>query len=552
MNRRDNRQANSYSGSNYDVWSYQEAARTGTLNDTPLNKIQHKFWVTKQAVARKLGKDEDEHVVASDSELDAKLALFQSIHETTCRLQRLMEVYQDRICFLAGEENALGRFLKEHGKSDKTRAGKMMVAAGKTMSYTGQQRLAIRVPLVRLYQEVETFRQRAIEDTRWTVESMEKSRTEYRGALMWMKNVSTELDPDTFKQLEKFRKVQGHVKMSKQKFDKLKVDCLQKVDLLAASRCNMFSHALIMYQNTLVTFWDKTSKTMNHVNNGFKGYQYYEFNYIKELAAPTKETANQNEAKAKKKDVASFPEQDEKDKKDDLFFFDSEYTDEDRSKKTNNKMQEGKNNAKNGSMHNLLDLDGAPDMNLLNLDAPAPLLDDDDEILLRIDSELENGEDTASLLAIDDVFKKCRKEGNREEETMPITNPKESEFLLDQLLNDTADTSGGFTAEWEKAFQNQNDLPKDEYSDFMSPASTERKHSISNQSFLPSQLFDFGNLSSAPSSGGAPSAMSGAQPSSGGGKNKDMSQWFSLFADLDPLANPDDVGSQKTQWEGGC
>jgi hypothetical protein len=33
-------------------------------------------------------------------------------------------------------------------------------------------------------------------------------RTEYRGALLWMKNVSTELDPDTFRQLEKFRKVQ--------------------------------------------------------------------------------------------------------------------------------------------------------------------------------------------------------------------------------------------------------------------------------------------------------------------------------------------------------
>ena len=70
--------------------------------------------------------------------------VFRSIYETTCRLQRLMEIYQDRICFLAGEENGLGRFLKEHGKSDKTRAGKMMVAAGKTMSYTGQQRLAIR------------------------------------------------------------------------------------------------------------------------------------------------------------------------------------------------------------------------------------------------------------------------------------------------------------------------------------------------------------------------------------------------------------------------
>ena len=43
-----------------------------------------------------------------------------------------------------------------------------------------------------------------------------------------------------------------------------------------------------------------------------------------------------------------------------------------------------------------------------------------------------------------------------------------------------------------------------------------------------------------------------AQPSSASSKNKDMSQWFNLFADLDPLANPDTVGSQKTQWEGGC
>ena len=42
------------------------------------------------------------------------------------------------------EENCLGRFLKEYGKADKTKAGKMMVAVGKTMSYSGQQRLSIR------------------------------------------------------------------------------------------------------------------------------------------------------------------------------------------------------------------------------------------------------------------------------------------------------------------------------------------------------------------------------------------------------------------------
>ena len=47
------------------------------MQDTPLNKIQHKFWVAKQAVTRKLGHEEDEHVVASDGELDAKLELFR-------------------------------------------------------------------------------------------------------------------------------------------------------------------------------------------------------------------------------------------------------------------------------------------------------------------------------------------------------------------------------------------------------------------------------------------------------------------------------------------
>lgn len=185
----------------------------------------------------------------------------------------------------------MGRFLKDHGKLDRTRAGKMMLAVGKTMSYSGQQRLTIRSPLARLHQEVGTFKSRAIEDTELTVKAMEKARTDYRGALMWMKNVSSELDPDTFKQLEKFRKVQAHVKAGKARFDRYKVDVLQKVDLLAAARCNMFSHALVMYQDALVAFWKKTARTMGHVDNSFQGYQPFEFAYIRDLAEPSRQLA---------------------------------------------------------------------------------------------------------------------------------------------------------------------------------------------------------------------------------------------------------------------
>lgn len=68
-------------------------------------------------------------------------------------------------------------------------------------------RLALCTPLSRLKQEVATFSQRAISDTLMTINRMERARTEYRGALLWMKDASQELDPDTFKQMEKFKKV---------------------------------------------------------------------------------------------------------------------------------------------------------------------------------------------------------------------------------------------------------------------------------------------------------------------------------------------------------
>ncbi|CAG2157029.1 unnamed protein product, partial [Oppiella nova] len=245
-------------------------------DDSTLSRMQCHYWTTKQTFLRKLKRKEDDCVVASDAELDAKLELLRSIDESCQNLLLVLEAYQDRICGLAHEEAAAGRFLKECAKLDKTRAGKMMAASGKTLSYSAQQRIQLRNPLVRLYQEVETFQYRAVADTMLTVDKMESARTAYRAALLWMKDVSQQLDPDTYKQLEKFRKVQSHVRKTKVRFDRIKLDTLQKIDLLSASRCNMYSHALVGYQNSSLQFWEKSSKTMSAVADSFKGYQYYE------------------------------------------------------------------------------------------------------------------------------------------------------------------------------------------------------------------------------------------------------------------------------------
>ncbi|XP_028924458.1 islet cell autoantigen 1-like protein isoform X3 [Ornithorhynchus anatinus] len=213
-----------------------------------VSRMQKKYWKTKQVLIKATGKKEDEHVVASDAELDAKLEVFHSIQETCTELLKIVEKYQQRLNALSEEENELGFFLKFQAEQDGTQARKMMDATGKTLCSSAKQRLALYTPLTRLEQEVATFSQRAVSDTLVTINRMEQARTEYRGALLWMKDVSQELDPDTYKQLEKFRKVQIEVRNTKTQFDKLKMDVCQKVDLLGASRCNMLSHSLTAYQ----------------------------------------------------------------------------------------------------------------------------------------------------------------------------------------------------------------------------------------------------------------------------------------------------------------
>nr|KAI8744982.1 islet cell autoantigen 1-like isoform X1 [Biomphalaria glabrata] len=300
-----------YSGSNYD--RFVENTNTSTLH-----KMKETYWTTKQAVIKKLGKKEDEHVVASDSQLDAKLEVFKAIQRSSMELLRVIEKYQDRLCVVSQEENTMGRLLKAHSNKDKTRAGKMMGAVGKAESNSAQERLALHNPLRRLYQEVETFRYRAVSDTLVTINRMESARTEYRGALLWMKNVSEELDPDMFKQLEKFRKVQSQVRKTKARFDKLKLDVMQKVDLLAASRCNMFSHVLANYQTMLLHYWEKTSRTMSAVAESFKGYQYYEFNMLRELTETSKklalETSNKDQSDRETDDQDQSSSDEEEDK----------------------------------------------------------------------------------------------------------------------------------------------------------------------------------------------------------------------------------------------
>ncbi|KFV43317.1 Islet cell autoantigen 1, partial [Tyto alba] len=458
-----------------------------------VNKMQQKYWKTKQTLIKVTGKKEDEHVVASDADLDAKLELFHSIQRTCMELLKAIELYQKRICFLSQEENELGKFLRSQGSQDKTRAGKMMQATGKALCFSSQQRLALRAPLSRLYQEVETFRYRAISDTWLTVNRMEQYRTEYRGALLWMKDVSQELDPDLYKQMEKFRKVQAQVRHAKLNFDKLKTDVCQKVDLLGASRCNLLSHVLTTYQATLLHFWEKTSHTMAAIHESFKGYQPYEFTMLKSLQDPV----NKLTEKAEKEDLqieSTKSVQDQQSQscaKCNLTCFWILITAGD-GKDVISALQGNCNHKQNsGAIDDLLDLQ--PEENASK-----------DQFVRSLESEPDDKDDM---------------------------------ILLNEILNASSLDEGEFSKEWTAVF---GQVALADHTMNSSAGDVENASSSvapTPSGYLPSQLLDQ-NMNDLQSSLDEPT------------KNpKDLTAWFSLFADLDPLSNPDAVGKTDKEHE---
>jgi len=75
--------------------------------------------------------------------------------------------------------------------------------------------------------------------------------------------------------------VQAKVKRTKARFDQLKVDTMQKVDLLSASHCNMFSHVLAKYQSTFLLTFERIARHLTAVAESIRCCQYYAFSAVK-------------------------------------------------------------------------------------------------------------------------------------------------------------------------------------------------------------------------------------------------------------------------------
>ncbi|XP_047432587.1 islet cell autoantigen 1-like isoform X1 [Mugil cephalus] len=543
------------------------SGRARLEDSSVMARMQKKFWNTKQVLFKVTGKKEDEYVVASDADLDAKLEFFRSVQSTCTELLKVIEKYQHRITRLSQEENELGLFLRFQAEHDRTKAGNMMDATSKALCTSAKQRMALCPPLQRLHQEVETFRRRAISDTLLTVTRMEKARTEYRGALLWMKDVSQELDPDTYKQLEKFRKVQSQVRGTKSQFEKLKNDVCQKVDMLGASRCNMLSHSLCTYQTTLLQFWEKTAHAMSGIQEAFQGHVPYQFTTLKDLRDPLEQISDTQEQEQKKEKALQS-------NTDSLVSLD----DDKPSDADNTLSSDGQSQTSDGALRDLRGPSAASDDDLMLMacDLPRPPPPPNAPPRLQLHSQAGDQSDPwgfgsaqSSLSGPSAAGGTLLSGGPPLHGTEPRPEEDEGErrnmdFLKD-LLSPGPGASDEFSREWNDAFglfDAPSASPTSAGAGAASggggvPAARPPSNPPSPTGFLPSQLLDHSLGSTgwatppmfqAPPLQPPPGHNQSAEPAPSSAANapaggsKDMSAWFNLFADLDPLSNPDAIG----------
>ena len=75
--------------------------------------------------------------------------------------------------------------------------------------------------------------------------------------------------------------MQTQVKRTKLRFDQLKVNTMQKVDLLVASHCNMYSHVLAKYQTAFLLTFERIARRLTAVADSIRACQYHAYTAVK-------------------------------------------------------------------------------------------------------------------------------------------------------------------------------------------------------------------------------------------------------------------------------
>uniref|UniRef100_A0A183CJZ7 AH domain-containing protein n=1 Tax=Globodera pallida TaxID=36090 RepID=A0A183CJZ7_GLOPA len=272
----------STSGMNWDRFTAD--VNDSLLNESTTLKVKQAYWSAKQLIREKLGRREDEHVVAADAELDMHLQQFRQIRDSTQTLLTLMETNQRELNDLAQLELDIAELLTDAQKDEKAHLRNVLQVTANAQENSSKQRQILLGHVIRFGNVLYDFIERAVTDCEQTVEA--RSRLDYRGSLLWLKKSSETLDPADFSHMEDFRTVQQVVKGQKHRMDLLKEDVTLKVNVLHKARNRILADHLEEYKTALVSFHSDIAAEFCASSEQFDGLESYEIDVLKILRDP--------------------------------------------------------------------------------------------------------------------------------------------------------------------------------------------------------------------------------------------------------------------------
>ena len=67
------------------------------------------------------------------------------------------------------------------------------------------------------------------------------------------------------------------MKETKARFEKMKVDLAEKIDMVTASRCNLLSRSLPTYQKEVLDFTDKSANEFHRMLVDLRGHHHHQY-----------------------------------------------------------------------------------------------------------------------------------------------------------------------------------------------------------------------------------------------------------------------------------
>lgn len=297
------------------------------------SKLETKYWTTKQKVLEKFGHEQDSFVVSCDSELDARLIWFEHNESALANLIKTLKEFIKKFDVLAVNQDKIVVFFKHYSRLEMNKVGKMMTSISNLIIANSLEKDVVKNPFVRMLNDLDTFYNHAISDCKLSIHNMEAARTQYRATMLWMADSSKELDPDAYKKMSKYRNAQINVKKSRDNFEKLKNDIIEKICILSTSRTTMLiqssveqhqkfheMHAhladhyekILSYYSSPISYKFETLKNILGPNNGVYGSEDEELlsgDNTSNIINPTKNN-NNNKIEDKSIDSTNLSKQD--------------------------------------------------------------------------------------------------------------------------------------------------------------------------------------------------------------------------------------------------